>query len=395
MIPNIPAIQDPKKYSEFDLPRAKVEAALNEAYKKIDKLIEQVGYKFPNEYSKNNVYETVENTFGWGNGFWSGILWHAYQLTGNEKYKEVMLGQIPSYTKRITEKIGVNHHDMGFLYSLSCVAAYKLTGNEEAKNAAIMAAEHLTTRYRECGRFIQAWGNVNDPKDNRLIIDCLLNIPLLYWASEVTGDPKFDKIAWTHFNTTIGVCCRPDASTYHTYYFDPETGAPVKGVTHQGAFDESAWARGQAWGIYGPMLTRTYKESDGAMQVFKATSSYFLNNLPSDYVPYWDLCFKDGSTEPRDTSSAAIACCGMLEAIKYMENDDPLRAIYVNAVNRIMNALIDGYTSKDCPESNGILMHQTYALPQGIGIDEHNIWGDYFFIEALHRLVEPDWKLYW
>ena len=395
MIPNVPAIQDPKKYSEFDLPHAKVEAALNEAYKKIDKLIEQVGYKFPNEYSKNNVYETVENTFGWGNGFWSGILWHAYQLTGNEKYKEVMLGQIPSYTKRITEKIGVNHHDMGFLYSLSCVAAYKLTGNEEAKNAAIMAAEHLTTRYRECGGFIQAWGNVNDPKDNRLIIDCLLNIPLLYWASEVTGDPKYDKIAWTHFNTTIGVCCRPDASTYHTYYFDPETGAPVKGVTHQGAFDESAWARGQAWGIYGPMLTRTYKESDGAMQVFKATSSYFLNNLPSDYVPFWDLCFKDGSTEPRDTSSAAIACCGMLEAIKYMANDDPLRAIYVNAVNRIMNALIDGYTSKDCPESNGILMHQTYALPQGIGIDEHNIWGDYFFIEALHRLVEPEWKLYW
>ena len=395
MIPNVPAIQDPNKYSEFDLPRAKVEAALNEAYKKIDKLIEQVGYKFPNEFSKNNVYETVENTFGWGNGFWSGILWHAYQLTGNEKYKEVMLGQIPSYTKRITEKIGVNHHDMGFLYSLSCVAAYKLTGNEEAKNAAIMAAEHLTTRYRECGGFIQAWGNVNDPKDNRLIIDCLLNIPLLYWASEVTGDPKYDKIAWTHFNTTIGVCCRPDASTYHTYYFDPETGAPVKGVTHQGAFDESAWARGQAWGIYGPMLTRTYKESDGAMQVFKATSSYFLNNLPSDYVPFWDLCFKDGSTEPRDTSSAAIACCGMLEAIKYMSNDDPLRAIYVNAVNRIMNALIDGYTSKDCPESNGILMHQTYALPQGIGIDEHNIWGDYFFIEALHRLVEPEWKLYW
>ena len=395
MIPNVPAIQDPIKYSEFDLPRAKVEGALNEAYKKIDKLIEQVGYRFPREYSTNNVYKTVDNVAGWGNGFWSGILWHAYELTGNEKYKETVLGQIPSFTKRISEKIGVNHHDMGFLFSLSCVAAYKLTGNEEAKAAALMAADHLITRYRECGGFIQAWGNVNDPKDNRLIIDCLLNIPLLYWASEVTGDPKYDKIAWTHFNTTIGVCCRPDASTYHTYYFDPETGAPVKGVTHQGAFDESAWARGQSWGVYGPMLTRTYKESDGAMQVFKATSAYFLNNLPSDYIPYWDLCFKDGSTEPRDTSSAAIACCGMLEAIKHMENDDPLRELYKNAVNRIMNALIDGYTSKDVPESNGLLLHQTYALPQGIGIDEHNIWGDYFYMEALHRLVEPDWKLYW
>ncbi len=395
MIPNIPAIKNPERFTEFDLPRAKVEAALQEAYKKVDKLAEQVGYKFPNEFSKGNVYETVENTFGWGNGFWTGILWHSYELTGNEKYKEIALGQIPSYTKRITEKIGVNHHDMGFLFSLSCVAAYKLTGNEEAKAAAIMAAEHLTTRYRTCGDFIQAWGNVNDPKDNRLIIDCLLNIPLLYWASEVTGDKRFDEIAWKHFNTTVGVCCRPDASTFHTYYFDPETGAPVKGVTHQGAFDESAWARGQAWGIYGPMLTRTYKDSDAAMQVFKATASYFLNNLPEDYVPFWDLCFTDGADEPRDTSSAAIACCGILEALKYMDESDELYSIFKNAVNRIMSSLIDSYTSKDTPESNGILMHQTYALPQGIGIDEHNIWGDYFFMEALHRLVDPDWKLYW
>lgn len=395
MIPNIPAITNPEKYSEFTLPREKVEAALKEAFKKVDLGIEQFGYKFPNEYSENNVYKTVENTFGWGNGFWSGILWHSYQLTGNEKYKEVALGQIPSYTKRIVEKIGVNHHDMGFLFSLSCVAAYKLTGNEEAKNAALMAAEHLTTRYRVPGDFIQAWGNVNDPKDNRLIIDCLLNIPLLYWASEVTGDKKYDEMAWKHFNTTIGVCCRPDASTYHTYYFDSETGAPVKGVTHQGAFDESAWARGQAWGIYGPMLTRTYKESDGAMQVFKATSSYFLNHLPEDYVPFWDLCFTDGDNEPRDTSSAAIACCGMLEALKHMDKADSLYSIYTNAVNRIMNSLIDKYTSKDVPEANGLLLHQTYAKPQGIGIDEMNIWGDYFYMEALHRLVEPDWKLFW
>ena len=139
MIPNVPAIQDPIKYSEFDLPRAKVEGALNEAYKKIDKLIEQVGYRFPREYSTNNVYKTVDNVAGWGNGFWSGILWHAYELTGNEKYKETVLGQIPSFTKRISEKIGVNHHDMGFLFSLSCVAAYKLTDNEEAKAAALAA----------------------------------------------------------------------------------------------------------------------------------------------------------------------------------------------------------------------------------------------------------------
>ena len=395
MIPNIPAITNPERYSDFDLPREKVEYALGEALKKIDFALPQFTDKFPSHSSINNVYTQDENTGGWNTGFWTGILWHAYELTGDEKYKTVALGQIPSYLYRIENKLGVNHHDMGFVFSLSCVAAYKLAGSEEGKKAAILAADNLISRYKENGKFIQAWGNVNDPKDNRLIIDCLLNIPLLYWATQVTGDKKYDEMAWNHFNTTVGVCCRADASPYHTYYFDPETGAPVKGGTHQGAFDESAWARGQAWGIYGPMLTRTYKESDEAMQVFKATSSYFLNHLPEDYIPFWDLCFTDGSGEPRDTSSAAIAVCGMLEATKYMDKCDPLYSIYKNAVNRIMSSLIDNYLTKDIPESNGLLLHATYAKPQGIGIDEMNIWGDYFYMEALHRLINPDWKLYW
>ncbi len=395
MIPNIPEIKNPEKYGDFRIPREKLEFALAEALKKIDKCIEDVGFDFPNEFSENNVYKRVPNEFGWGNGFWSGILWHAYQLTGNEKYKNTMLGQIPSWTRRIKEKIGVNHHDMGFLFSLSCVAAYKLTGNEEAKNAAIMAADHLITRYQEKGKFIQAWGNVDDPNSYRLIIDCLLNIPLLYWASEVTGDKKYDEIAFNHFNSTVEVCCRADASTYHTYYFDPKTGESLRGATHQGAFDDSAWARGQTWGIYGPMLTYIYKKSDKAMQVFKATSNYFLNELPEDYIAYWDLVFKTGTEEPRDTSSNAIAMCGMLEGIKHMDDSDPLKRIYTNACNIMMNKLIDTCLSKDVPESNGLLLHQTYAKPQGIGIDEHNIWGDYFYFEALHRMLEPDWQLYW
>ena len=169
MIPNIPEILDKEKYSDFDLPKERLEYALAEALKKIDYCIECVGDKFPHEFSVNNVYQTVENVAGWGNGFWSGILWHAYELTGDEKYRDVVRSQIPSWTKRIVEKIGVNHHDMGFLYSLSCVAAYKLDGNEEAKAAAVMAAEHLCSRYQEKGQFIQAWGNVDDPKSYRLI----------------------------------------------------------------------------------------------------------------------------------------------------------------------------------------------------------------------------------
>ena len=131
------------------------------------------------------------------------------------------------------------------------------------------------------------------------------------------------------------------------------------------------------------------------MKIFQATTNYLLNNLPSDYVAYWDLCYNDGSDQPRDTSTNAIAMCGMLEGIKHMDESDPLRAVYVNAVNRMMDVLIDHHLPENDENSNGILLNQTYALPQGIGIDEHNIWGDYFFMEALHRMLDPDWALYW
>lgn len=395
MIPKIPEIKNPERYGDFDLPREKLEYALNEALKKIDYAIPQFNGKFPEHASVNNVYETVENDSGWNCGFWTGVLWHAYEMTGNEKYKKEALAHVPSYLYRIENKLGVNHHDMGFVYTPSCVAAWKLAGDEDAKRAAILAADNLLTRYKEKGEFIQAWGDLNDPASYRLIVDCLLNVPLLYWASEVTGDPNYAEKGFKHFNTTAEVCCREDASTYHTYYFDPETGAPVKGVTHQGARDDSAWARGQTWGIYGPLLTYAYKKNEKAFTLFKATTNYYLSYLPEDYVAFWDLSFTDGDDEPRDSSSTAIALCGMLEGIKYMDENDPLRKIYVNATKRLMNSLIDNYLTKDIPESNGLLLHATYGKPQNSGVDEMNIWGDYFYMEALHRMLDPDWKLYW
>ena len=395
MIPNIPKIEKPERFSDFDLPREKLEYALSEALKKIDYGIEQHHGLFPQEFSKGNVYETVENRGGWGTGFWSGMIWHAYELTGDKKYKEAALGHIPSWTKRIVEKIGVNHHDMGFLYTPSCVAAWKLEGNEEAKAAAIMAAEHLSTRYSEKGKFIQAWGNVGDPNSYRLIIDCLLNIPLLYWAAEVTGEKRFEEIAYNHFKTTVEVIVRPDASTYHTYYFDVDKHTPLRGSQHQGAYEDSAWSRGQTWGMYGPMLTYIYKKDEKALELCKATTNYFLNHLPEDYVPYWDLCFGDGSGEKRDSSAAAIALCAMLEIVKYMDDTDPLKAIYINASKRIMNSLIDNYLTKDVPEANGLLLHAVYSIPHNVGVDEMNTWGCYFYMEALHRMLDPDWKLYW
>lgn len=382
------------KYYGEELSREKLEYALECAIDKIDYALPTFTDRFPSHSSKNNVYSAVENTSGWNTGFWTGILWHAYQLTGNERYLEVASGQIDSYYHRIENKIGVNHHDMGFVFMPSCVAAYEITGDTKAREAALMAADHLITRYHEGAGFIQAWGNVGADDNYRLIVDCLMNIPLLYWASAETGDTKYRDIAYNHFNTTVDVCYREDGSTYHTYYFDKETGEPLRGVTAQGASDESTWSRGQSWAMYGPLLTYIYIKDQKALDAFCNSADYYLEYLPEDYIAYWDLSFTSGE-EPRDSSSAAIALCALLEGVKHMEDTDPRRAKYAEAAKNIMNSLIDNYTTRNTPKANGLLLHATYSKPGGSGVDEMNIWGDYFYMEALHRMLDPEWELYW
>lgn len=389
-------VQNPGKYDDFYLSEGKVRSALSNALIKVDKMmLTFTGNNFPAHNSTNNVYPAVQNTSGWNQGFWTGMLWHAYEVSGKTKYLTAAMDQIPSYTNRIEKKLGVNTHDMGFVYTPSCVAAYKITGSEEARVAALAAADQLLSRYHEKGQFIQAWGNLGAADNYRLIVDCLMNIPLLYWASEETGDMKYYNAAVNHFNTTITYAYRWDGSTYHTYFFDPATGLPVRGATHQGVSDDSTWARGQAWAMYGPVLTYAYTKDENALAAFKAAASYFLDYLPSDYVPYWDLSYGDGDYEPKDSSAAAIAACALLAGIKYMDESDPLRAKFENAAKRIMNSLIDHYTTRDAKDANGLLLHATYNHNSNMGIDEMNIWGDYFYMEALHRMLDPEWEMYW
>ena len=175
--------------------------------------------RFPSSNSFQGFYKPTENV-EWTTGFWTGVIWLAYEYTGEDIFKNAADVQVDSFFQRIADKIDVNHHDMGFLFSLSCVAAYKLTGNEKAKEAALMAADHLAGRYREKGKFLQAWGNVGEAAEYRLIIDCLLNLPLLYWASEVTGEDRYAHMAENHIRTAMKCILREDDSTYHTYFID-------------------------------------------------------------------------------------------------------------------------------------------------------------------------------
>lgn len=383
--------------------KQEIEDGLQFAMEQINRNLPAFTDQFEKAYSDNNFYEPVENT-DWTAGFWTGQIWLAYEFAkaggwpGADALRQAGEIQVESFLDRIEKKIEVEHHDMGFLYSPSCVAAYKLTGSRQGKDAAILAARQLITRYQPKGKFIQAWGGMDEPANYRLIIDCLLNLPLLYWASEETGEGNFRDIAIQHTHTAMQNVIREDFSTWHTFYFDSITGEPKKGATCQGYRDGSAWARGQAWGIYGSALAYKYTQKEEYIEIFKGVTDYFLRHLPKDMVPYWDLEFTDGDEQPKDSSSASIAACGMLQMCEYLGEEEA--AVYKRYAEQMMKSLYENYAVKNSADSNGLVLHSTYSnhspynTCNHYGVDECNSWGDYFYMEALTRL-RGDWNPYW
>jgi unsaturated chondroitin disaccharide hydrolase len=273
------------------------------------------------------------------------------------------------------------------------VSSYKLTGDEKAKEAAIMAADHLCKRFMEKGQFLNAWSNIDaiDPNNNFYIVDCLLNIPLLYWATEVTGDTKYSNIAEKHLQTTMDTIIRPDGSTYHSYYFNLETGEPIGGRTQQGYSDDSTWSRGQAWAVLGFALNYAYTKNQQDIECFKRVTDYFISHLPEDNVAYWDLVFTDGD-EPRDSSASIIVICGILEMAKYLNDADMDR--YIKVAADMFNSIIDNYAADVDMNTDGLVVKASGSVPHNLGVSEPAIWGDYYYLEAIIRTLK-NWEMYW
>jgi unsaturated chondroitin disaccharide hydrolase len=370
-----------------------VEQALARALAAVDRNLASFGDAFPAPSSVGGVYPTMGND-EWTNGFWTGMLWLAYEASGEPRYREAAERHVLSFHWRQAERHNVNHHDLGFLYSLSCVSAYKLTGSTIAAEAALGAARLLLERYQPRAGIIQAWGDLNDPEQSgRMIIDCNLNLPLLYWASDYSGEPAFRDAANRHIEAAARHIVRADGSTFHTFYFDPASGAPRHGKTHQGFADDSCWARGQAWGISGFPLVYRHNGDTRLLALSKVLANYYLNRLPEDGICYWDLIFTSGAEE-RDSSAAAIAACGLLELSDKLPLLDPLRGDYQRAALRTVRQLSEHYHGDDATPGGGLLLHAVYHKPHRIGVDESCIWGDYFYLEALLRLSRS-WNSYW
>ena len=373
--------------------RAAIDRAIGRALDTVDRNLAHFGDAFPRPSSTHGVYAAMDNT-EWTNGFWTGMLWLAYELTGAARYRDAALRHVHSFHARQRDRINVNHHDLGFLYSLSCVAGWQLTGEPLAAEAALGAARLLLQRYLPGAGIIQAWGELSDPAQRgRMIIDCNLNLPLLYWAADHTGDPAFRVAADRHIAAAARHIVRPVGSTVHTVFFDPATGAPLHGKTHQGHADDSCWARGQAWGISGFPLVYRHNGDSRLIQLAQVLANYYLNRLPEDGICYWDLDFTSGP-EPRDSSGAAIAACGLLELAQHLPLADPLRAAYERAAAGTVHTLAQDYADMGTTPGAGLLQHGVYHKPNGVGVDEACIWGDYFYLEALVRLTRT-WRPYW
>jgi len=359
---------------------------------KIDGNLDIFKDKVPPAASTNLMYIPEEN-IDWTASFWIGMLYLAYEYTNDVKYLDVIKIQLESFKERLTKNSQLETHDIGFLYSLSCVAGYEVLGDETAKETAIKAADKLITRYHKKAKIIQAWGDLSDPEQlGRMIIDCNMNLPLLYFASKETGDKYYYDIAVNHAKQAVKYIVREDASTYHTFYMDTENGEPLYGKTAQGYTDQSCWARGQAWGVYGFVLSYVHTGEREFLDIAEKLANYFLNRLPDDNICHWDLVFTEGNEE-RDSSAASIMACGLLELSKHLPVSNQYREQYENAALKIIKSLAESYTTKNI-HSNGILLHAVYSKPEGNGVDECCIWGDYYYFEALIRTV-MSWKMYW
>lgn len=276
------------------------------------------------------------------------------------------------------QQFNTNHHDIGFMMLNSYGHAFEQIGNDKYKNILLQSANSLSTRFNKNVGCIQSWNG-----DFQVIIDNMMNLELLFWASKNGGDQTFYDIAVSHADKTIENHLRKDGSLFHVVVYDANTGEVLQRKTHQGYSDSSAWARGQAWGIYG--FTMTFRETNDKkyLDAAEKIAEYFINHLPSDYVPYWDLNLPENDDRQyKDASAATIALSAFLELRNYIENTSK----YDDLIEIIFNSLFSDYISVNT-NTSGIINHCAYNCnsKNPYDWDASTIWGDYYFLEALVR----------
>lgn len=358
--------------------------------------LERVSHKLEkvSERSKNKIpYTTVDGIHDdwsgrekigwWTNGFWGGMMWQMYALTGKEFYKEIAQDNEKKLDAVLMDYDKLDH-DNGFKWLPTAVADYRMTGNKPSRNRGLLAAANLAGRYNSAGRFIRAWNNWDGEHDRTgwAIIDCMMNLPLLYWASEELKDPRFAQIAVSHANTARDCFVRGDGSVNHIVSFDPAGGGMIESFGGQGYAVGSSWTRGQSWGLYGFTLSYLHTGDTSFLETAERIAGYFMANIPeSGLIPVDFRQPADVSLE--DSTAAAIAACGLIELSRQKVGESG--SIYLNAALKMLTALTEKSFNWNEDEDN-LLTKCTAAYHD----KEHEfsiIYGDYYFLEAMMKLA--------
>lgn len=338
--------------------------------------------KFPKTFFPTTGQYEFSSSGWWCSGFYPGTLLYLYEQT-----KDAALYSEAERILKVLEKekLNTSTHDLGFMMFCSFGNANRIAPKPEYKEILLTSARSLSTRFNPKVGCIKSWDSRN-PADFLVIIDNMMNLDLLFWATRVSGDSSFYKIAVTHANTTIKNHFRPDYSTYHVINYNAETGGVQQKRTAQGAADESAWARGQAWGLYG--FTATYRETKDKRYLDQAKhiADFLLShpNLPADKIPYWDFNAPGIPNALRDASAGSIIAAALIELSGYV--DAASSTNYLNAAAAMLRSLSNS-TYKAAAGTNGgfIIQHGVGHMPNKTEIDVPLTYGDYYFIEAMIR----------
>lgn len=323
----------------------------------------------------------------WCSGFFPGVLWYLYEYTRKPEFSK----WADNYTMRLeSQKFTTDTHDLGFMLNCSFGNGYRLTHNPKYEEVLVTGARSLSTRFRPAVGCIQSW-NLNDSTKARgwqvpVIIDNMMNLELLLWASKQTNDLSFYNIALSHANVTLKNHFRPDFSSYHVVSYDSISGEVSKRCTWQGYSDQSSWARGQAWGLYGFTTMFAQTGLKRYLEHAKKIAAYILfhPNLPDDKIPFWDFNAPAIPKKERDASSAAIIASALIELSQFV--DEPLRSQYLRVAEIQLRTLSSpDYLAKPGTNANFILKHGVGSLPQGQEVDAALIYADYYYVEALVR----------
>lgn len=335
--------------------------------------------------TKNHVFDDhTQDICWWTNGFWGGMMWQLYAATGEDLFKEIAIDNENKLDENLLNHQGLDH-DNGFKWLPTAVAHYRVDKDMSGRNRGLIAADLLAGRFNPVGNFIRAWNNWDGNEDGsfagRAIIDCMMNLPLLYWASEEIHDPRYCQIAMRHADTAMKNFIRENGSVKHIIEFDPNTGEYLHSLGGQGYEHGSSWTRGQAWAIYGFALSFRHTKEPRYLDTATKVADYFISCIPESGLIPVDFC-QPADPNYEDSTASAIAACGMLEIAAHMGEAG---AKYKEAALVLLKALYDNRLNLD--ENADQLLEKCTAAYNDKEHEFTIIYGDYYFIEAIWKLM--------